>query len=209
MKKPTIPHILGLIDHAADRAGGGQCDLFVHLMEAIEILHDQQTADREQLEDLRSRFNKEAEAGTEDKVRLLTDTDGDGVFDQYTVATDIDPLTCDPVNGHLAGGMTAEDLSTHEQLHAGPLLQKLQHENTELVEEASAKVRVSSAFIKKLQHENTELVEEVSSLKAQLKDKSDAYDKLHYTTVLTLTKDLVVAKAQLDRVRDAVREDPS
>ena len=117
MRPATLPEILDLIE---TKSAGIQdtftSECFGHLTLALSILHDQQTSDREQLEDLRSRFNKEAEVGTDD----------------------IDPLTCDPVNGHLAGGMTDEEIITHERLHAGfqqERMQKLQNENTELQSE--------------------------------------------------------------------------
>jgi chaperonin cofactor prefoldin len=145
VRPATLPEILDLVD---TKSAGIQDTLtsecLGHLTLALSMLHKQQTSDREQLEDLRSRFNKEAEVGTDDKVRLLTDTDGDGVYDQYTDAADIDPLTCDPVNGHLAGGMTAEEIITHERLHAGfqqERMQKLQNENTELERQIADKDR--------------------------------------------------------------------
>ena len=117
VRPATLPEILDLIDiKSAGIQGPLTSACFGHLTLAISMLHKQQTSDREQLEDLRSRFNKEAEVGTDD----------------------IDPLTCDPVNGHLAGGTTVEELQqiiNHERLHAGfqqERMQKLQNENTQL-----------------------------------------------------------------------------
>jgi hypothetical protein len=132
VRPATLPEILDLIE---TKSAGIQdtftSECFGHLTLAISMLHDQQTSDREQLEDLRSRFNKEAEVGTDD----------------------IDPLTCDPVNGHLAGGMTVEAIINHERLHAGfqqERMQKLQNKNTEL------------------QNKNTELQSENIELERQL-----------------------------------------
>ena len=104
MNYPTVPDILDLIDHDAARVEDSQIsECLGHLTLAISMLHKQQTSDREQLEDLRSRFNKEAEVGTDD----------------------IDPLTCDPVNGHLAGGMTAEEVRNHDLMQ----MQKMRDEH--------------------------------------------------------------------------------
>ena len=101
MRPATLPEILDIIE---TKAAGIQdtitSECLGHLTLAISMLHKQQTSDREQLEDLRSRFNKEAEVGTDD----------------------IDPLTCDPVNGHLAGGMTDEEVRNHD------LMQKMRVE---------------------------------------------------------------------------------
>ena len=104
MRPATLPEILDIIE---TKAAGIQDTLtsecLGHLTLAISMLHDQQTSDREQLEDLRSRFNKEAEVGTDD----------------------IDPLTCDPVNGHLAGGMTDEEVRNHDLMQ----MQKMRDEH--------------------------------------------------------------------------------
>ena len=100
----TLPEILDLIEiKSASIQGPLTSACFGHLTLAISMLHKQQRLDREQLEDLRSRFNKEA----------VVETD------------DIDPLTCDPVNGHLAGGMTAEEVRNHDLMQ----MQKMQDEH--------------------------------------------------------------------------------
>ena len=185
VRPATLPEILDLIE---TKSAGIQDTIteecLGHLTLALSMLHDQQTSDREQLEDLRSRFNKEAEVGTDDEappteewtrmrdfITRVADADQDltdamlaheavqwieqAVSILRTLPSpplnrtvddepDIDPLTCDPVNGHLAGGMTAEEIITHERLHAGfqqERMQKLQSENIELERQLADKDR--------------------------------------------------------------------